>query len=390
MPCEWADPSIAYFDGTYYAFTAGSMIESTDLQTWSSNNVVGNSRHFLSRTPSWAGNWGGAPGAPIKHPDGYYVMTFSEIISGNYAGSSKVGTSSYCVGTAYARTPSGPYTPQNDPITCGDIKETNIGAIDPTLRLIDGEVYIYWKSQGVLSLWGAKLKGSAWSLTIDDATSTNLLNTTSGRSWESEPGAGCIEAPATLHYNNQTWLFYSGGAWGNPLRETPYSIGYAACDTPLGPCRKISEKAPWYGPEMPSGAVSPGGQDFFHDAAGKPWMVFHAFADNNHTATTHGSRTMRILPLFEGDYLPNITMTDPYDVKKREERAKLIASGAIKCDDSCGGGNAENGICQDGGQGSECSPAGGWDREGHMCPPNGIRSFCAWGTDCSDCNYRYA
>ena len=152
MPCEWADPSIAYFDGTYYAFTAGSMIESTDLQTWSSNNVVGNSRHFLSRTPSWAGNWGGAPGAPIKHPDGYYVMTFSEIISGNYAGSSKVGTSSYCVGTAYARTPSGPYTPQNDPITCGDIKETNIGAIDPTLRLIDGEVYIYWKSQGVLSL----------------------------------------------------------------------------------------------------------------------------------------------------------------------------------------------------------------------------------------------
>jgi len=267
------------------------------------------------------------------------------------------------------------------PLVCGTPDEPTSGAIDPTLRLVDNELYIYYQTQGaVFSLWAAKLHGYAWSLTTS-APAVSMLNVTSGSSWEAKhhpDGIGCIEAPALLQYNHKTYLFYSGGAWGNQLGDLPYSVGYAECDTPLGPCHKVTKRLPWFGPQHHK-AVGVGGQDFFFDGAGQPWMVYHAYNDNEHTAADHGKRTMRLAPLSQ---LPPLTATDPYDGYTKEEvRAAQDLVGVV-CNDECG--DANNGICQDGGLGANCT--GGSD--GFFCPPNGLRMFCAFGTDCSDCGRR--
>ncbi|HEY2430146.1 MAG TPA: family 43 glycosylhydrolase, partial [Acidimicrobiales bacterium] len=79
------------------------------------------------------------------------------------------------------------------------------------------------------------------------------------------------EAPAMVHKAGHYWLFYSG----NYLGSTSYAIGYALCDTPLGPCAKASTSAPWYetGPDR----AGPGEESFFTDTAGNTWMAYNAW-----------------------------------------------------------------------------------------------------------------
>lgn len=97
---------------------------------------------------------------------------------------------------------------------------------------------------------------------------TNLINQTAP--WEARNGVGCIEAPALLQHGGRTRLFYSGGDWTAGLNGVPYSIGYADCTTPFGPCRKTTTAAPWFGPGY-NNTVGPGGQEFFL-VDGEPWI----------------------------------------------------------------------------------------------------------------------
>jgi hypothetical protein len=170
---------------------------------------------------------------------------------------------------------------------------------------------MYYKTTGFntvahpAQLWVVRLEadGSALAAGFDPV---NLLNQT--EKWEAKDGIGCIEAPAMHRVRvaatatatstvssvvasrsstgtNTTGssggvhslragssrrstrnsssrigivtdgarflLFYSGGNWeaGLGAGEVPYSMGIAACDTPLGPCTKLTtdERGPWFG-----------------------------------------------------------------------------------------------------------------------------------------------
>ena len=91
-------------------------------------------------------------------------------------------------------------------------------------------------------------------------------------------------------------MLYSGGDWTAGLDGLPYSIGLAKCDTPFGPCIKKTNTRQWFGP-LYNDTVGPGGQEFFKDASGRPWLVFHGWARGHAGYENGGKRTIRFHPL---------------------------------------------------------------------------------------------
>ena len=161
---------------------------------------------------------------------------------------------------------------------------------------------LFWKSTGYntlvqpAQLWARPLGGSGTSFNAG-SSAVNLLNQT--ELWEASGGIGCTEAPAMVQLDggNRSLLLYSGGDWTSGLSGLPYSVGYAACGAPLGPCNKVTTDAhgPWLGPEH-NGAVGVGGQEFFLDEAGAPWLVFHGWKKGQ-AGYPEGKRTVRFYPL---------------------------------------------------------------------------------------------
>ena len=79
------------------------------------------------------------------------------------------------------------------------------------------------------------------------STSTSNISSTS----TSNSSENCNSSSGVVTDDSRFLLFYSGGNWeaGLGAGEVPYSMGIAACDTPLGPCTKLTtdERGPWFG-----------------------------------------------------------------------------------------------------------------------------------------------
>lgn len=86
------------------------------------------------------------------------------------------------------------------------------------------------------------------------------------RAWE----AGVIEGPSMAFVGGSWTLLYSGNRWSGG----DYAVGAAACDGPLGPCRKAPDNV-----VLRSGGrfAGPGGAEFFVDGTGTLEVVFSAW-----------------------------------------------------------------------------------------------------------------
>ena len=107
------------------------------------------------------------------------------------------------------------------------------GSIDPYPFLHpDGTPYLLWKADG--NAIGQPSTLFAQVLTADGLAlvgePTALI--TSGAAWERP----LIENPAMVVAAQSFVLLYSGGWW----ESDGYAVGYATCDTPLGPCTKAT------------------------------------------------------------------------------------------------------------------------------------------------------
>jgi hypothetical protein len=81
---------------------------------------------------------------------------------------------------------------------------------------------------------------------------------------------GVVEGPALVERGNRWLLLYSGGDW----RTAGYGIGAAACEGPLGPCRKLRD-GPIHSPAAP--LTGAGGQEVFTGPDGTTWLAYHAW-----------------------------------------------------------------------------------------------------------------
>ncbi len=258
---DFPDPAVLQVGAAYYAYSTSSsgghipVTRSTDGgKTWI---AVGDA---LPTVAAWANTndvW--APG--VAFIGGRYVLYYAAPFGG--AG----GT--HCISRAFSSSPTGPFNDDSSsPIVC---QLASGGSIDPSPFVdVDGSVWLLYKSEGVpgsepTRLWSQRL--------TPDGSSVNggpVMLAQTSQAWE----VSVNENPSMIVYGGSYWLFYSGGDW----QSAEYSIGYAICSGPAGPCTKPTDR-----PLLAAfdGILGPGGPTPYIDPAGKMEVGYHAWVAPN-------------------------------------------------------------------------------------------------------------
>jgi beta-xylosidase len=270
---NFPDPHVILVGNTYYAYSTNTYpsnipaLNSTDLVHWQELGDV------LPALPKWAiprWEYAWAPG----------VIQIGETFVMYYTARDQEANKQ-CIGRAVSDSPEGPFTDDfTEPFICQDDLG---GSIDPfPFRDDDGKLYLFWKNDGnccgqPVWLWGQELSEDGLALRGEPVT---LLMR--DQNWERP----LIENPAMVEHDNTYYLFYSANMWNTHQ----YAIGYAICETVLGPCEKPLS-GPWLDYENP--VMGPGGQMFFTDEKGNLWMAYHAWTGAN-VGDSLGQRSLRI------------------------------------------------------------------------------------------------
>ncbi len=252
---NFPDPGVISADGTWYAYGTNNasanvpVMTSPDLVTWAPQGDA------LPEVGSWAA--AGHTWAPeVVGAAGGYLLY--------YTARSKA-TDRQCIGVAYASAPGGPFADKSDqPLIC---QADEGGSIDASPYLgEDGKLWLHWKNDGnavgqPTYLYGSALSADGRSLTGESA---RLLR--NDAAWEDH----LIEAPQLVRHDGRLYMFYSANAYDKDV----YAVGYAECDTPLGPCRKAAEN-----PILKSSpaAAGPGHSFLVATPSGQTWLLYHAW-----------------------------------------------------------------------------------------------------------------
>lgn len=192
-----------------------------------------------------------------------------------------------CTSIVVADDPLGPFKDiLGKPLIC----RSDCGQIDasPFVDPKTGKLYLYWQADGEgcpIKGWimGSELAPSGLELVGE---SVQLIH--NDQSWETPR----VEAPSMfLHKNGKYYLLYSGADW---FKDT-YAIGYALCDAPLGTCKKPQNEPLVAKTDQVAG---PGGQEWFVDSDGNPWIVYHGWTPPDIGYEMGGRRSLRIDPVF--------------------------------------------------------------------------------------------
>jgi beta-xylosidase len=277
------DPFILADGGRYllYSTQAGShnvpVANSPDLRHWSPPSDA------LPQLPAWAA-WGRTWAPGVTRLGARYLLYFA-------AHDRRSGRQ--CIGVAASASATGPFLSQApDPLIC----QTHLGgSIDPHPYVdADDSAFLLWKADGnaigqASTLFAQRLRPDGLGLTGQPVT---LLS--SDAAWE-QP---LIENPALIHSGRSYLLVYSGGWW----ESADYAIGYATCDTPLGPCTKATVD----GPLLASGGdqAGPGGACLVTGPAGDQWLAYHAWTPGAIGYDHGGTRSLRFASLESPDGRP--------------------------------------------------------------------------------------
>ena len=265
---DFADPFVLRVGSTYDAFSTNTDHLMVPVLTSDGLFGTGRRKEALGQLARWS-----SPGrvwAPSVLPrPGRYVLYYV----------TRVGRSDrQCVSLAVSQEPQGRYADTSQaPLVC-----PAGGAIDPSPVVTpDGRAYLLWKqfapdATGIfaqeLSSDGLGLVGVPHLLLVAD------------QPWEQ----GVVEAPSMVGFEGRFYLFYSGNDWAT----VDYAIGYAVCETPVGPCAKAP--GPWLG--STEQAKGPGGQELFTDTHGQLWLALHAWVGDR-VGYPDGARNLFVLPL---------------------------------------------------------------------------------------------
>ena len=265
---DFADPFVLRVGDTYYAYSTNT--EDLLVPVLTSDGLFGTGRRneALAQVARWSS--AGRVWAPsvLARPE-HFVLYYT----------TRVGSSErQCVALALSPEPRGLFTDTSHaPLVC-----PRGGALDASPVVgPDGRAYLVWKqyerdATGIvvqeLSDDGRRLVGPSRLLLEAD------------QPWE----GGTVEAPSMVAADGRYYLFYSGNDWAT----AQYAIGYAVCETPLGPCTKAP--GPWL--SSTKKAKGPGGQEVFTDEHGHLWLALHAWISDK-IGYPDGARNLFVLPL---------------------------------------------------------------------------------------------
>ncbi|WP_116810560.1 glycoside hydrolase family 43 protein [Steroidobacter cummioxidans] len=261
---NFPDPFLLEAEGRVYAYATNSnglrvqVSSSDDLQRWSSPTEA------LARLPMWVDRNKPDVWAPeVLQVNARYVLYFS-------ARSASVtrpdGAGRLCIGTAVSERPDRDFVPSDTPLICDEFAE---GVIDVS-PFRDGErLYLYYKNDGNCckrTTWiFARELDSTGLATVGE---TKRLGVSNDQPWEGD----VIEAPTMIKRDGKYYLFYSANAYDKPS----YSVGYARCEGPLGPCKDASTQPLLRTPAQPVGWFGPGHQSIL-EFKGRMVIAYHAW-----------------------------------------------------------------------------------------------------------------
>jgi beta-xylosidase len=271
----FADPHVLRVGDTYYAYATFDPSVTSNFQVIQSTDLVNWERlaDALPGLPEWSATSVGLTWAPgVIQIEDTFVMYYT---------ARDKESNRQCIGRAISDNPAGPFVDDStEPFICQDDLG---GSIDPYPYLDDdGKLYLLWKNDGNCCnlgvwLWGQELSPDG--LTLMGEPVKLLMR---DQPWERP----LIENPAVVEHDDTYYLFYSANKWDTH----EYAIGYAVCESVLGPCEKPLTE-PWLDYENP--VMGPGGQAFFTDEEGNLWMAYHAWTGVNIGDAT-GDRSLRI------------------------------------------------------------------------------------------------
>lgn len=258
---NFADPFILQVGDTFYAYATNSasknisLARSSDLVKW---KILPDAMPGL---PKWAKLTGGFVWAPE-------VIQVGEKFIMYYTARDKE-TDKQCVGVAISDGPEGKFKDANAaPLVC---QADQGGTIDASpFRDQDGKLYLYYKNDGnccnlTTYLYVQELAPDGLSLLGE---SVQLVRNES--IWEGR----VVEAPTMFRHDERYYLFYSA----NNYAGHEYAVGYAVCDSALGPCQDAPEN-----PILKSDltdkeamVIGPGHQALL-EVGGQTWIFYHAW-----------------------------------------------------------------------------------------------------------------
>lgn len=290
---NFPDPFIVPHEGRYLAYATNAerdqanvqMAVSEDLVTWAPLTRDGKLHDAMPVLPTWAERgWTWAPEV-LKQEDRYLLFfTARERASGRQ-----------CTGVAVSTDPLGPFTSDADePLVCQ--RELG-GTIDASpFRDADGRLFLYYKAD-------ANAIDKPTDIFVQPMTPDGLGLTgepvallTNDQSWEEH----VIESPTMVRQGDHYVLFYSANhfGWEPHQRLSPYAMGYATCEGPMGPCRDAPENPILYSyADRKAGCLSGPGHQAVFEANGRQYIVFHAHIARGGCQNAKKGRQMYIAPL---------------------------------------------------------------------------------------------
>jgi len=254
---DQSDPFLTVASGRYLLLTSGGtgsqpvnvpVATSTDFVHWTDPVDA------LPVLPAWA-----QPGftwAPDLHRFGSrFALYFTAMLKSH-------APQTECIGSAFAGSPTGPFTAQPRPIIC---QIDQGGSIDPRVFVnSDGTPWMLWKSDQ--NIGGSPTPTKMWSQRLSPGGAA-LLGRPSFLMAPDEPWQGTIvEAPDMVEVRGTYWVIYSANWYNQPA----YGVGAARCAAPAGPCRDQTPN-----PLLASNSQGegPGEASAFHDDTGV-WMLY--------------------------------------------------------------------------------------------------------------------
>lgn len=286
------DPDIVLANGTYYAFTTGTVwgnqigiVDTTNSDPtlgWRTFGGIQGSSAFPENgatAPPAAWEVNNTPTSPgVFQYDGKWIMYYDAV---------ERSTGRYCISVATASTVTGPYSdPSSGPLLCQRFLG---GSIDPQ-PFVDpatGDPYLLWKSNdgsssSPSSVWsepiasnGVTLSGSPTAIfTIDPGT---------------YPWQTTTDDPSMAYAGGNYYLFFSGGNY----LSNYYPTGYVVCSGPSGPCDQAEPSDP-----ILSTTGGSGGGMVFTDAGGNWWISYQTWSSPSCTNYgCGGQRFMYVAPI---------------------------------------------------------------------------------------------
>jgi beta-xylosidase len=301
---NFPDPFILPHGGEFLAYATNPegaaanvpMARSTDLVNWELVRTAGQLHDAMPNLPPWAKEgWTWAPEV-IRHGDRYLL----------YFTAKEKKSELQCVGVAEASDPRGPFTSAaTEPLICQ--REIG-GTIDPhAFRDRDGQLYLYYKNDGnhpnfrkPTDIFAQRLSADGLSLT---GAPVALLRNDKG--WE----AHVIESPTMTRHGERYVMFFSANhfGWEDHQRLSPYAMGYARCEGPMGPCVDAPDNPILYSyNNREAGCLSGPGHQALFEAGGREFIVFHAHAARGGCRDANKGRYMYVAPLLWQNGEPKI------------------------------------------------------------------------------------